>query len=136
MRVGQADTDRCWWCGSGERQTRFYLFVKCRRWGSEIRRLWHRMRADCERVGAPSIRHISNDPRATPAALELLEDRRVGIMPGRILMAGGPDLEGEDLDVLSLRAPGEEEGTVPSQPRMAWQSRAIHGFRRWPGLPN
>ena len=32
-------------------------------------------------------------------------------MPGRILLAGGPDLEEEELEVLSLMAPGEEEGT-------------------------
>ena len=31
-RVGQAPSDLCFWCGSGEKQTRYHLFVKCRRW--------------------------------------------------------------------------------------------------------
>ena len=30
-RVGQADSEACFWCGSGEKQTRYHLFVKCRR---------------------------------------------------------------------------------------------------------
>ena len=36
MRIGQALNDKCWWCGSGERQTRFHLFGRCQRWGPEI----------------------------------------------------------------------------------------------------
>ena len=40
QRFGQAPSDRCWWCGSGERQTRYHLFIRCRRWSPEIRRLW------------------------------------------------------------------------------------------------
>ena len=47
-RIGQARAFRCWWCGSGESQTRFHLFVKYRRWGPEIRRLWKRVEKDCE----------------------------------------------------------------------------------------
>ena len=35
----------------------------------------------------------------------------MGKMSGRILMAGGPDLEEEELDVLSLRASEAEEGS-------------------------
>ena len=27
--IGQARASRCWWCGGGERQTRFLLLVKC-----------------------------------------------------------------------------------------------------------
>ena len=77
VRIDQAATDRCWWCGSGEHQIRFHLFVKCRRWGPEIRWLWQRVEADCGRTGAPSIRHIFNDPHATPAVLEFLEDNVV-----------------------------------------------------------
>ena len=28
-RVGQTTSDLFWWCGSGESQTRYHLFVKC-----------------------------------------------------------------------------------------------------------
>lgn len=31
-RFGQAQSDRCWECGSGERQTRHHHFIRCRRW--------------------------------------------------------------------------------------------------------
>ena len=31
MRVNQAESDKCFWCGSGEWQTRFHLFPRCRR---------------------------------------------------------------------------------------------------------
>ena len=97
-RVGQATRDQCWWCGSGERQTRFHLFVKCRRWEPEIRRMWQRIRLNCEWGGAPSIRRLFGDERAVPAILGFLEDTRVGKMPGRILLAGVPDLEEEELE--------------------------------------
>ena len=46
MRVGQAQSNLCWWCGRGERQSRYRLFVRCQRWGPEIRRLWQRIRLD------------------------------------------------------------------------------------------
>ena len=108
LRVGQASSDCCFWCGSGERQTRFHLFVRCRRWGPEIDRLWKRVRIDCGWGGAPSIRRLFGDERAVPA---ILEDTRVGKIPDRVLLAGGPDLKEEDLGCLSLRAKGEESGT-------------------------
>ena len=112
LRVGQATEDRCWWCGSGERQTRFHLFIKCRRWEPEIKRVWQRIRSDCVWGGAPSIRWLFGDEKAVPAILEFLEDTRVGRVPGRILLAGGPDFEEEGLECFSLRVQGEgEEGT-------------------------
>ena len=39
-RVNQANSDKCFWCGSGAIQTRHHLFIVCRRWGPEIRELW------------------------------------------------------------------------------------------------
>ena len=112
VRVGQATEDRCWCCGSGERQTRFHLFVKRRRWEPEIKRLWQRIRLDCGWGGAPSVRWLFGDERAVPATLEFLEDTRVGKMPGRILLAGGPDPEEEELECVSMQVQGEgEEGT-------------------------
>ena len=71
------------------------------------------MELDCgwEGVRAPSVCRLFGDERAVPAILEFLEDTKVGKMPGRILMAGGPDLEEEELEVLFLQALGEEEGT-------------------------
>ena len=111
MRIGQAPEDRCWFCGTGERQTRFHLFVKCRRWEPGIRRLWQRIRLDCGWGGAPSVRRLFGDERAVPAVPEFLEDTRVGKVPSRVLLAGGPDLEEEELEGFFLQVQREEEGT-------------------------
>ena len=74
-----------------------------RRWKLEIKRMWQRIRLDCGWGGAPSIRRLFRDDRAVPAILEFLEDTREGKMPGRILLAGGPDLEEEELECVSLQ---------------------------------
>ena len=115
LRVGQASSDQCFWCGSGERQARFHLFVKCRRWEPEIRRLWQRVRLGCGWGGAPSVRRLFEDERAVPAVLEFLENTRVGKVPGRILLAGAPDLEEEELEGFSLQVLVEESGPMGVQ---------------------
>ena len=58
---------------------------------------------------APSVRRLFGDERAVAAILEFLENTRIGKMPGRILLAGGPDLEEEELEGFSLRIQGEDE---------------------------
>ena len=110
-RVRQAPSDRCWWCGSGERQTRYHLLVRCRRWLPEIRRLWQRVEADCEwgTPRAPSVPLLSRNARATPAPLEFLEGTKVGRMPGQILLAGGDVEDESDLGVIELGPQGGEE---------------------------
>ena len=77
-RVGQARSDTCFWRGSGERQTRHHLFVKCRRWAPEIRRLWQRVGAETGGGGAPSIGKLPGDERNVKATLEFLEGTKVG----------------------------------------------------------
>ena len=118
LRIGQALSSRCWWCGSGERQSRYHLFVRCRRWGPEIKRLWQRAGRDYGGGGAPSVRRLFNDARAMPAVLDFLEGTRVGKMPGRVLLAGGPDAEEDEMEEITLWAPvEEEEGTEVSSVR-------------------
>ena len=70
-----------------------------------------RVERDCEWGGlrAPSVCLLFGYVRATPAVLEFLEDTRVGRMPGRVLLAGGLDASGEDLEV--MWALEEEEGS-------------------------
>ena len=86
-RVGQVPRDRCWWCGSGERQTHHHLLIRCRRWTPEIKRMWQRVERGCEwePPRPPSVRLLFRDERATPAPLEFLADTRVGRMPGLAL---------------------------------------------------
>ena len=64
--------------------------------------------------GAPSIRRLFGDERNVNAILEFLEKTKVGKMPSRILLAGGPDLEEEELESLSLQGPDEEVETEVS----------------------
>ena len=66
-RIDQAQSSDCLWCGSGERQTRHRLFIRCRRWTPEIRRLGQRAE-DCEWKSprAPSVRLLFRDERAIP----------------------------------------------------------------------
>ena len=45
------------------------------------------------------------------ALLEFPGDTRVGRMPGRVLLAGGPDLDEEEMEEVELWAPEEEEGS-------------------------
>ena len=110
LRANQAERDNCFWCGSGERQTKFHLFVKCRRWGPEVKRLWKRVRLESEWGGAPSICRLFGDEGNVPAILEFLEETEVGKMPSRVLLAGGPELEEEEeLEGFSLQVLGKEE---------------------------
>ena len=106
-RVGQSPEGFCWWYGSGERQKRFHLFVRLRRRGPKIRSLWKRVERDCDwgSPRAPSVRLLFGDARAAPAVLEFLEDTRMGRMPGRVLLAGGPDLDEDKVEEVELWAP-------------------------------
>ena len=108
-RIGQVNSDTCFWYGSGERQSRYHLFVKCKRWTPEIKKLWQRVRSETGWRGAPTIRKLFGDERNAKAILEFLEKTKVGKMPSRVLLAGGPDLEEEDLEGFSLQVLGEEE---------------------------
>ena len=110
-RVGQTESDTCFWCGTGERQTRYHLFVRCRRRTPEIRRLWQRVRAETGWEGVPSIRRLFGDERNVKAILGFLEGTKVGNMPGQVLLAGGPDLEEEELEGFSLQVLEEEVET-------------------------
>ena len=56
---------------------------------------------------------LFGNERAAPAILDFLERTRVGKMPGRILLAGGPDLEEEELETFPYR----------------WQERRKKGLR-------
>ena len=59
---------------------------------------------------APSVHLLFRDARATPAILEFLEDTKVGRMPSRVLLAGGPDVKEGEMEEVVLWAPEVEEG--------------------------
>jgi hypothetical protein len=39
-KLRKSETDTCWWCESGKKQTSDHLFKECSRWKIEIRYLW------------------------------------------------------------------------------------------------
>ena len=78
-----------------------------------------RVRAETGEGGAPSIRKLFGNEKNTKAILEFLEKTRVGKMPGRVLLAGGPSSEEEELEGFSLLVSGEEvETEVRAETRM------------------
>ena len=63
------------------------------------------------------MHRLFRDERNTGAILEFLEGTKIGKMPGRILLAGGQDLEEEELEGVSLQVledEGDETGVSSS----------------------
>ena len=93
----RSDSDECWWCNCGKRQTRHHLFTECRAWAPQIRRLWRRIGKDCrwQHPRVPSVRWLWEE-RATDAVLEYPGDTAVGckVSPGRVRVDEGRDVEG------------------------------------------
>ena len=78
-RFGRGEDDQCWWCMSGEPQSRHHLFTRCRAWLEQRRRLWKDVGEACEwkHPRTPSVRLLW-DVRAAGAVLEFLRTTRVG----------------------------------------------------------
>jgi len=43
-KLKKIDSDQCWWCESGRRQTREHLFKECSAWKTQINNLWRQAR--------------------------------------------------------------------------------------------
>ena len=101
-RFGKTDTAECWWCMSGEPQSRHHLFTRCL-WTEQRRRLWKDVGEACEweHSRTPSVRLLW-DVRAAGAVLEFLRTTRVG----RIGVGRAPEERREESD-------GEEGGPGP-----------------------
>ena len=76
--------------------------------------MWQSVRAVGGWGGAPSVRRLFGDERNVRTIVELLEGTKVGKMPSRVLLAGGPDVEEEGLDGFSLQVLEEETVTEAS----------------------
>ena len=66
------------------------------------------MGAETGEGGAASIRKLFGSEKNTKAILEFLRETKVGKIPGWVLLAGGPDLEEEELAGFSLLVLDEE----------------------------
>ena len=102
-RFGRTDTAECWWCASGEPQSRHHLFTRCPAWRPQTRRLWKDVgeALEWDRPKAPSVRHLWKG-KATDAVLEFLRTTRVGCV-------GIGGISPEDRE----EASGEEGGPGP-----------------------
>jgi hypothetical protein len=80
--IKKKESDRCWWCESGRRQTHGHLFGECRRWQCEFAEL----RKEVERIMGKTRRlrerlkvvHLFNDDWLTKVILEFLAATEVG----------------------------------------------------------
>ena len=81
-RVHKLPSDRCWWCGRDERQSRHHLFVNCAAWGPQIQELWKDVGKRCgwRHPKAPRMALLFDDDRATKAVLSFLRVTKVGQM--------------------------------------------------------
>ena len=52
---------------------------------------------------------LFRDEKGVPAILEFLADTRVGTMPSQIQLAGGPEVDDNGPEVISLQVQGGEE---------------------------
>ena len=96
-KIHKIDTDECWWCGSGERQSRHHHFRSCRAWARQAREMWKDIGKACgwKHPRAPSVRLLWKE-KATDAVLAFLRDTRVGCMVTLRPQEEGEDSEGEE----------------------------------------
>ena len=73
------ETDKCWLCNCGRRQSRHHLFAECWAWLPQIRDLWRRIGKEFhwEHPRAPALRWLWKE-EAKEAVIELLQDTGVG----------------------------------------------------------
>ena len=108
-------SERCWWCGQDERQTRHHLFVNRAAWGPQIQELWKEVGKRCgwKHSRAPRVALLFSDERATKAVLSFLRKTRVGQLVTILLRDGGGEEEAESERDERAEGEGEEGGPGP-----------------------
>jgi ribonuclease HI len=129
--VGQAENDKCWWCGSGASQTREHLFKHCSRWKDQRVTMWRDI-GKATRTGwkrttrNTSMAQLFGDERCTPAILEFLAQTEVGTT-GRLHArrfwgdSGGAAHGGSDSD---LEEDGDDGETGYEDERVSMEHEA------------
>jgi hypothetical protein len=79
-KLRKRESEECWWCDSGERQTREHLFKECSRWKGEIRDLWRRVGKEVgwRRAKWKPISKLFREEQAEEAVLEFVRRTAVG----------------------------------------------------------
>ena len=108
----RAESDECWWCNCGKRQSRHHLFTECRAWMPQIRKLWRRIGKDCgwEHPRAPALRWLWKDD-AVGAVVEFLEGTRVDSRASAERARGRVDEDRDGEETLGQES--EEDGPGP-----------------------
>ncbi|KAI5788746.1 ribonuclease H-like domain-containing protein [Pyronema domesticum] len=98
-KLKMRDSDVCWWCALGRRQTHEYFFKECSRWKGEIKDLWRRVGKDVgwRRAKWKPIARLFREERANEAVLEFI--RRTGV--GRTNGTERPGAEDSNSDAES-----------------------------------
>jgi hypothetical protein len=88
VRIKKKESDDCWWCDSGRKQSRGYLFGGCRAWRREclalkkVERITGRKRKRGQQRNECGARlkvvNLFKDERLTGAVLEFLEETEIG----------------------------------------------------------
>ena len=110
--MGLIDDDTCWWCDTGERQTRFHIVARCPRWRGQARVLWKRVGKLCEwkELRAPEVRLLFDDVQAAPAVLSFLRNTRIGRIAPQALRRRREGGLGREVD---REGEGDEGGPGP-----------------------
>ena len=79
-KLKKTDSDQCWWCETGKRQTRDHLFKECERWKTEINVLWTTIgkKLGWKHRRNKKISELFREEKATGAILQFLRDTGIG----------------------------------------------------------
>jgi hypothetical protein len=83
-KLKKRDSEECWRCQSGKKQSREHLFKECPKCKPEIREPWRRVGKDvgCRRAKWKSVAHLFKKERAKKAVVEFIRKTGVGRMSG------------------------------------------------------
>jgi len=94
-KLKKTDSDQCWWCETGKRQTRDHLIKECGRWKTEINVLWTTIgkKLGWKHHRNKKISKVFRQEKATGAILQFLRDTDIGKIKNGALRTPTPDCD-------------------------------------------
>ena len=90
-KIHKISSSECLWCGSGERQSRYHVFVRSRAWLPQSRAMRRSVRVE---ASAGAFRQTALSERmATTAVLAFLRETKVGRIVSLAALGGGEEGE-------------------------------------------
>jgi hypothetical protein len=92
-KLRKTDSDLCWWCEDGKKQTREHLFKECKRWKTESNVLWKEVgkKLGWKHRKNKKISVLFSEDKVTGAVLQFLRDTDVGKIKARMIVPPAPD---------------------------------------------